>query len=64
MNPISTNIGGNYLLKFHHWKTNVVVITFSIVSVDHLLVCASTVKTYGYPMYQFLCSLENDISDI
>lgn len=46
MSPISTNIGGNYLLKFHHWKTNVVVITFSIVSVDHLLVCASTVKTW------------------
>lgn len=47
--PTGSNTGGNNLLKFHHWKNNVVVITFSNVSVDNSSVCGHTVKTYVCP---------------
>lgn len=60
--PIS-NIGCNYLLKFHYWKNNKLIITFSNLAVDNLSVlCPHCQNIWMFNTSltgQFVCSPEN-----
>lgn len=57
--PISFSIGCNYLLKFHYWKNNRLVITFSNLSVANLSLlcshCQNILKSNISLPNQFVC---------